>query len=175
MQHGRQLAGNGVSRRKVAIPLRGYVVCNPLRLLLLGRRLWPCRNPLTGLCGLQLALSWLAVKSFPEGSQSPYGAMRFATLETGTPRSLETWRRRNPLTGLCGLQLEVWLTLRDDKGQSQSPYGAKWFATNKVVERELTRRVKEQSQSPYGAKWFATRRGLWGQRAIAAVAIPLRG
>ena len=67
------------SRHHIAIPLRGYVVCNPAEGLRRRRRCEPRRNPLTGLCGLQQKMTRLE-----------------AILERG----------RNPLTGLCGLQLE---------------------------------------------------------------------
>ncbi len=75
--------GQKAQEQVVAIPLRGYVVCNVREAV---RRHTPndvSRNPLTGLCGLQLLL-------FPESeapgfnsSQSPYGAMWFATGEGG--------------------------------------------------------------------------------------------
>ena len=61
----------------VAIPLRGYVVCNQLQKDLYGRK--------------------------TRMSQSPYGAMWFAT----SPRKAHAGPSRagrNPLTGLCGLQ-----------------------------------------------------------------------
>ena len=89
----------------VAIPLRGYVVCNLVVELGEGSDGNRGRNPLTGLCGLQLEevpsagslktrvaiplrgyvvcnLSRLRCRGVPQGreSQSPYGAMWFATL-----------------------------------------------------------------------------------------------
>ena len=65
---------------RVAIPLRGYVVCNQKASRALAPE--PGRNPLTGLCGLQ-----------HDGKEDhqPY-----------TPRG-----GRNPLTGLSGLQQGV--------------------------------------------------------------------
>jgi hypothetical protein len=62
----------------VAIPLRGYVVCNTL---------------------LGLAFPRFGTTM----SQSPYGAMWFATSSFTATRSWNSWGR-NPLTGLCGLQ-----------------------------------------------------------------------
>jgi hypothetical protein len=59
-------------------------------------------------------------------SQSPYGAMWFATL-SGFWRGLK-WSR-NPLTGLSGLQLNLPNAEVYVYEKSQSPYGAKWFAT----------------------------------------------
>ena len=65
---------------KVAIPLRGYVVCNALYEALRWAGVTQAsRNPLTGLCGLQ----------------------RILRIPRPTLGSLS----RNPLTGLCGLQL----------------------------------------------------------------------
>ncbi len=107
---------------EVAIPLRGYVVCNWAE--------WLRNNP-----------GW-------EVSQSPYGAKWFAT-----PQS--------PRVGAAG-------------GGSQSPYGAKWFAT--MYYRQVCESLGLKSQSPYGAKWFATlREGGLGERGLLGVAIPLRG
>ncbi len=62
---------------RVAIPLRGYVVCNQIR-------------GVKRLVGMK--------------SQSPYGAMWFATKRWDLARR-GTLPCRNPLTGLCGLQL----------------------------------------------------------------------
>ncbi len=66
---------------------------------------------------------------------------------------LRKWRRRrrNPLTGLCGLQPTV------------DGADIVWY--------------EEESQSPYGAMWFATAPGggCCERRAGAVVAIPLRG
>ena len=64
-----------------------------------------CRNPLTGLSGLQPTTSGACPWRAQTGSQSPYGAKWFAT---DMRVSKETINRA--------------LT-------SQSPYGAKWFAT----------------------------------------------
>ncbi len=64
------------------------------------------------------------------GSQSPYGAKRFATI--------------------CGGVFKCPGGLY----RSQSPYGAKWFATYREVVYTLDDTLG--SQSPYGAKWFAT-------------------
>ena len=63
-----------------------------------------CRNPLTGLCGLQhLTPDRWGNETF--ASQSPYGAKWFATWD--------------------------FTILSDGQGTvSQSPYGAKWFATS---------------------------------------------
>ncbi len=71
------LSVSGRSPLGVAIPLRGYVVCNPLQQG--GRRGVGdlCRNPLTGLCGLQ-QVGATEARGVGE-SQSPYGAMWFAT------------------------------------------------------------------------------------------------
>ena len=87
---------------RVAIPLRGYVVCNLYQAF--GKEVMVAsRNPLTGLCGLQ---PWAhrAVGEDYELSQSPYGAMWFAT------RKAQRGKGR------------VYMA-------SQSPYGAMWFAT----------------------------------------------
>ncbi len=64
-----------------------------------------CRNPLTGLCGLQLPARMYERAVHEMESQSPYGAMWFATrlLKPPLGPGLRP-RRRNPLTGLCGLQ-----------------------------------------------------------------------
>ena len=63
------------------------------------------------------------------GSQSPYGAMWFATDGSWFARR-PNFIGRNPLTGLCGLQPARGLV--GNVGRllvSQSPYGAMWFAT----------------------------------------------
>jgi hypothetical protein len=63
----------------------------------------PCRNPLTGLSGLQRE-------------------------RQGRPRGRQ--KGRNPLTGLSGLQQDVKSVVSEAVlKESQSPYGAKWFAT----------------------------------------------
>ncbi len=134
---------------RVAIPLRGYVVCN--------------------VGGFPSTMC----EAF--ASQSPYGAKRFATSVSLIWPSPPTIACRNPLTGLSGLQPGIYdanLTSYDDV--SQSPYGAKWFATHWVV--FTWEDHAERSQSPYGAKWFATQ-GAQGLRARMGVevAIPLRG
>ena len=83
-------------------------------------------------------------------SQSPYGAMWFATGEVVSASSV----------------------LRED--MSQSPYGAKWFATGNQARHRRPRRLK--SQSPYGAKWFATTLAFDPEtHTYTLVAIPLRG
>ena len=72
-----------VAQALVAIPLRGYVVCNPEDYGL-PRRLTMGRNPLTGLCRLQPDNPFIT--NDPEvASQSPYGAMSFATYPLRTP------------------------------------------------------------------------------------------
>ncbi len=83
-----------------------------------------------------------------EESQSPYGAMWFATF------------------------VKVFLKSGGEEG-SQSPYGAMWFATDGL--RVKVAGWVIESQSPYGAMWFATgpSRGLDGK--AHPVAIPLRG
>ena len=61
-------------------------------------------------------------------SQSPYGAMWFATHEADADgRALQD--QSHPLTGLCGLQRDFILWLARTGYKSQSPYGAMWFAT----------------------------------------------
>ncbi len=65
----------------VAIPLRGYVVCNPDRRRRDLDNLLKGRNPLTGLCGLQLLHQDPHALPQRKVSQSPYGAMWFATKE----------------------------------------------------------------------------------------------
>ncbi len=62
-------------------------------------------------------------------SQSPYGAKWFATLTYVHGSLLDRIKRRNPLTGLSGLQLSAEDWAGQDELESQSPYGAKWFAT----------------------------------------------
>ncbi len=116
----------------VAIPLRGYVVCNKVGN---GFARWGFgwrRNPLTGLCGLQPKSKRKSMRSLDFwGSQSPYGAMWFATgpvlakLAFALPESQSPYgamwfatrwtspcrpkrSSRNPLTGLCGLQPELY-------------------------------------------------------------------
>ncbi len=112
----------------VAIPLRGYAVCNSYS---------------GGLPRLTLQLV----------SQSPYGAMWFATsgLRLALPWGQNSGR--NPLTGLSGLQRLPPIRLPPPGQGSQSPYGAKWFATERG---SAGAGVDARSQSPYGAKWFAT-------------------
>ncbi len=67
------------------------------------------------------------------------------------------YARRNPLTGLSGLQRQTWpRTGRRCSRWSQSPYGAKWFATVLAWLQAAMEAAKAESQSPYGAKWFAT-------------------
>ncbi len=80
------------------------MVCNVETLArLLGRKL-VSRNPLTGLCGLQRGVFSKVGLKLKKLSQSPYGAMWFAT-----------WKYAD--FSLAKFYL------------SQSPYGAKWFAT----------------------------------------------
>ena len=92
------------------------------------------RNPLTGLCGLQLRLDTPIANRLLHLSQSPYGAMWFATTVLGVHGNRSTYmsqspygamwfatpprvgngplhqrKGRNPLTGLCGLQPEECL------------------------------------------------------------------
>ncbi len=135
------------------------------------------RNPLTGLSGLQpgeastpraamapfrsqspYGAKWFATwwsrrtpSSRGLASQSPYGAKWFATKDVRAMAHFFGRYRRNPLTGLSGLQL-IRVSIQE------SPYDF-W------------------SQSPYGAKWFATRLvrclSSWGY--LKSVAIPLRG
>ncbi len=186
------------------------------------------RNPLTGLCGLQRAFSlrmelrlwsqspygamWFATcgecwgKTPPVGrSQSPYGAMWFATYRQMRTRWSSGPTCRNPLTGLCGLQLSddetdpraacghVAIPLRGyvvcnppspssewGSWTSRNPLtglcglqlcrGKHTLAVGDVVAIPLRgyvvcNEVREgwcyggwPSQSPYGAMWFATRR-----------------
>ena len=119
----------------VAIPLRGYVVCNIIYVSGIVAANAGSRNPLTELCRLQLVVEEISDKSTPM-SQSPYGAMSFAT-------------RREDYT-LAALVAAL-----------QSPYGAMSFATKvKVAEGASVL----MSQSPYGAMSFATwrGRGRWG-------------
>ena len=114
---------------RVAIPLRGYVVCNGNKTARGERAGGLGRNPLTGLCGLQLSE------------------------DVGPP--LHGILGRNPLTGLCGLQRFRMMSLvRSSASMSQSPYGAMWFATPSPSRFLLD--VDQGSQSPYGAMWFAT-------------------
>ena len=140
------------------------------------------RNPLTGLSGLQLQGRGIILSATGTASQSPYGAKWFATKLTVEVVTWNQWeRRRNPLTGLSGLQLRACtssvltaprLSSRNPltglsglqhlpplpapmlvRPPSQSPYGAKWFAT---LGRLRHGSPPVRSQSPYGAKWFAT-------------------
>ncbi len=79
LQQIRVRADKGPRLAEVAIPLRGYVVCNlsgaPSPSARARRR-----NPLTGLCGLQRKMTRLEqILEKALGSQSPYGAMWFAT------------------------------------------------------------------------------------------------
>ena len=85
----------------VAIPLRGYVVCNFIRGFFrfgLPRVAIPLRGYVV--CNWESSHSVLTPSL---KSQSPYGAMWFATIGAPGGRLRETWSR-NPLTGLCGLQ-----------------------------------------------------------------------
>ena len=90
-------------RKNVAIPLRGYVVCNIF-------------NRVDGLLkakGVAIPLrGYVVCNEDPRRrgscaslrrSQSPYGAMWFATQRHRFPRPRDH-SGRNPLTGLCGLQ-----------------------------------------------------------------------
>ncbi len=84
--------------------------------------------------------------------------------------------RRNPLTGLCGLQ-----RYGDNgphfpcTGWSQSPYGAMRFATERPTPLGGVA-CGAPSQSPYGAMRFATVRGQRPPLPLhRVVAIPLRG
>ncbi len=115
-----------------------------------------CRNPLTGLSGLQRL--WRAA----------------TTCGASTCR--------NPLAGLSGLQRKKMTRLEAVLQKSQSPCGAMWFATCEmyaigghvhigvaiplrgyVVCNEtggvtaIFVRTRNSSQSPCGAMWFATR------------------
>jgi hypothetical protein len=86
----------------VAIPLRGYVVCNGGT----GDRNpggWNSRNPLTGLSGLQPGGICDEAVLVSGESQSPYGAKWFATAQPNTG-GWRTGISRNPLAGLSGLQ-----------------------------------------------------------------------
>ncbi len=64
-----------------------------------------CRNPLTGLSGLQRVRFGRVKRGELEKSQSPYGAKWFATNGVGDEWVVGGVPGRNPLTGLCGLQL----------------------------------------------------------------------
>ncbi len=164
----------------VAIPLRGYVVCNihqtgpggplvgcggrnPLTGLC-GLQLtssWPrstptasCRNPLTGLCGLQQNETSPRTLSLAYTSQSPYGAMWSATgrCACGTgPRP----RSRNPLTGLSGLQPTTKCLKRGLNQRSRNPLTG-LSGLQPPTDTVLEDIQLHLSQSPYGAKRFAT-------------------
>jgi hypothetical protein len=124
----------------VAIPLRGYVVCNPSSQLEDVAIPWVmvcnshftkirCRNPLTGLCGLQRELRGV------DGPGDEAGG-------------------RNPLTGLCGLQqiseaIEAAKTLR-------VAIPLRGYVVCNAGSGGGPRHLEDPSQSPYGAMWFAT-------------------
>ncbi len=125
--------GGGALRqlRGVAIPLRGYAVCNTCPSSFGVRPARASRNPLTGLCGLQPTRAESATRmASSEESQSPYGAMRFATSERERPVDRQVGHVAIPLRGyaVCNLESghrkEVANVVR-----SQSPYGAMRFAT----------------------------------------------
>ncbi len=173
--HGREAQG-----RLVAIPLRGYVVCNALRrwsdmpIALAGR------NPLTGLCGLQLQAPDLTEGAHEPPSQSPYGAMWFATKKwrvhndpwevaiplrgyvvcNKCPREGATRERtpcRNPLTGLCGLQRELRGLLQPHfRLPVAIPLRGYVVCNSHRLPPAVPGGPRLQSQSPYGAMWFAT-------------------
>ena len=119
-----------VPSEHVAIPLRGYVVCNLMHAITKAKR----RATM---------------------SQSPYGAMWFATL-TSSPRGTCSgcWSR-NPLTGLCGLQPEDLCGSQRYQGlQVAIPLRGYVVCNMRVFGNE--RPIVMWSQSPYGAMWFAT-------------------
>ncbi len=122
------------SERLVAIPLRGYVVCNrPPKAETVQARCEPgSQSPYGAMWFATSQLSLIAAMCSPSASQSPYGAMWFATDRVG--EGFDKLKIcRNPLTGLCGLQHGGHPPLPRGQGLdgSQSPYGAMWFATRR--------------------------------------------
>ena len=112
---------------QVAIPLRGYVVCN------------------------------LTTAKIADGavtmSQSPHGAKWFATRFLEAAANRAEWVSQSPY----GAKWFATPVPPEVGGvpPSQSPYGAKWFATRaSAFVGEESAAIR--SQSPYGAKWFAT-------------------
>ncbi len=155
MQPVQSLIGVLGADELVAIPLRGYVVCNLIKEVFTFVPLCEVAIPLRGyvVCNrLSASTTWWALSL----SQSPYGAMWFATAKALAGAVRLTWEvaiplrgyvvcnpkasapgtpggpsGRNPLTGLCGLQLME--AVREERlvlSSSQSPYGAMWFATS---------------------------------------------
>ncbi len=101
--------------------------------------------------------------------------MWFATSSHGRGGHCPGGGRRNPLTGLSGLQLKWEEELGIPTGaESQSPYGAKWFATIATTLEEATSKTPSRNpltglsglqlglEEPGGGLWYL-------------VAIPLRG
>ncbi len=123
----------GAPQEPVAIPLRGYVVCNLERN---GKE-----------------VDRVAIKS-----QSPYGAKWLAT-QPRLHASQQSGRHNVvaiPLRGYVACNpMERRFGLNVKYNESQSPCGAKWFATG-ITEAQLKYIHRLWSQSPYGAKWFAT-------------------
>ena len=89
----------------VAIPLRGYAVCNPWKVYAKAVDTMQGRNPLTGLCGLQPGGLRPAARPFSATCRNPLtglcGLQRIIPEEEFEAYGLGC---RNPLTGLCGLQ-----------------------------------------------------------------------
>ncbi len=94
-----------------------------------------------------LALRWM--------SQSPYGAKWFATPHRRDRTGRADLGRRNPLTGLSGLQLLPEAVLLNRLPQGRNPLTG-LSGLQRVVYIRNSALDRWLSQSPYGAKWFAT-------------------
>ena len=136
--------------------------------------------------------------SYPMGSQSPYGAMSFATWCLRTGKGPHGGTVAIPLRGYVVCNPTLRARAKAAAKASQSPYGAMSFATNddgfgmmyrtresqspygamSFATPTLRARGKAQaipSQSPYGAMSFATIPIATSHDARTRVAIPLRG
>ena len=121
-----------------------------------------------------LGPDWLLASSWR--SQSPYGAKWFATQPDHHPDPVgPRGIRRNPLTGLSGLQLILRAYARSKTGYLGRNPLTGLSGLQLVIYLRTRNRDFSGSQSPYGAKWFATLGEDGVARQVPGVAIPLRG
>ena len=136
----------------VAIPLRGYVVCNREGTFLEGRQRGPVAIPLRGYVVCNTTCS---VASTPICTRVaiPLRGYVVCNLCRSCQKTTAPTRVAIPLRGYVVCNLDPPIANRLLHFESQSPYGAMWFATSiNIQEMQYWLR----SQSPYGAMWFAT-------------------
>ena len=115
----------------------------------------PSRNPLTGLCGLQLEVPrW---KTHRRGNQVAIPLRGYVVCNKfyALNPEEEEWGR-NPLTGLCGLQpADLRVAGGGERHEVAIPLRG-YVVCNDIYYGPSYSFEQKQSQSPYGAMWFAT-------------------